>query len=80
MADLPTTTGLVALGIALAESIKWLSRSLAQQKEPHQKVNGTSGQQPPSFWILEFGRLIDEKLENHEPKLREIIREELARK
>lgn len=76
MADLTPTAGLIALGIAMAEAIKWLARSLAHK----QGENGASGQKSASWWELKIGEIVENKLEAHEAKLREIIRQEMERK
>lgn len=79
MADLTPTAGLIALGIALAESVKWLARSIAQ-KPRHEGENGSSGLKPASWWELKIGEIVERKLEAHESRLKEIIREEIDRK
>ena len=51
--------------------------ALKAQNGDGKKQNGSSGQKDPSYWTLEFGRIMEEKLKNHESQVRVIVRDEL---
>jgi hypothetical protein len=67
--------GAVAV-VLVATVMKFLPAFMAALKSQNGK-NGSAGQKDPSYWTLEFGRIINEKLKEHESKVREIIRQEL---
>lgn len=88
VADLPSTSALVVLAVALARTIEWLAKSIMVSSRRPKDSNGkhypTSGEQSVDFWKLTIGNVVKDAVKDtiatRDETIRKIIREELDNK
>lgn len=70
MSDLTTTGGLIALGIALAESVKWLAKALLKKNG---NGNGHAVHQLSEFEKLQIAELLRQQNEKQMDDIRKLM-------